>query len=52
MLIGNFSYVQIQTSEQDDVACSSDDEAEGPKAEEQAETAVPEDTLRSLNVSR
>ena len=39
MLTGNFSYVQVQTGEQDDVAHSSDDEAKGPKAEELAETA-------------
>ena len=34
------------------MARSSDDEAEGPEActEELAETAVPEDTLRSLNL--
>ena len=51
MAISN-SYVQVQTGEQDDVALSSDDEAEGPEAssEELAETAVPEDTLRSLNL--
>ena len=39
MLIGNFSYVQVQTGEQDDVAHSSADEVKGPKAEELAETA-------------
>ena len=39
MLIGNFSYVQVQTGEQDDVAHSSDDEAKGPEAEELSETA-------------
>ena len=39
MLIGNFSYVQVQTGEQDDVAHSSDDEAKGPEAEKLAETA-------------
>ena len=39
MLIGNFSYVPVQTGEQDDVAHSSDDEAKGPEAEELAETA-------------
>ena len=37
LLIGNFSYVQVQTGEQDDVARSSDDEAKGPEAEELAE---------------
>lgn len=37
MLIGNFSYVQVQTGEQDDVAHSSDDEAKGPEAEELAD---------------
>ena len=39
LLIGNLSYVQVQTGKQDDVACSSDDEAKGPEAEELAETA-------------
>lgn len=39
LLIGNFSYVQVQTGEQDDVAHSSDDEAKGPEAEELSETA-------------
>ena len=49
-VIGNFCYVQVQTGEQDDVARSSDDEAEGSEAEELAETAIPEDTLTSLNL--
>lgn len=39
LLIGNLSYVQVQTGKQDDVARSSDDEAKGPEAEELAETA-------------
>lgn len=39
LFIGNFSYVQEQTGEQDDVAHSSDNEAKGPEAEELAETA-------------
>lgn len=45
------SYLQVQTAEQDEV-CSSDDKAEGPPVyrEELAETAVPEDTPRSLNL--
>lgn len=46
------SYVNVQTGEQDDVVCSSDDEAGDPAAyrEELAETATASDTLRSFNL--